>query len=565
MSLIEWTGFHGENRAVQPLKLKEGICTISRNQKPGRGDLRPWRKPLAVATVPADRKTIYRMGRDVASDADYWLSWPTFVRAMRSFSTTDTTERTFFTGDGPPKVTDNIMALASAPFPTTSRPAGLPVPIGPLLATTQEPEEGESWAGEDANFYYVYTYVNDWGWESSPSPPSLVNTRPTDAPADLSSFSAVPAGNYHIDKIRIYRTQADETGAAEYFFLREIEIGTDTTVDDNRQLGRVMATLGWFPPPDDLAYLTPMWNGMAAGISEGVARVCEPYSEYAWPLEYEVMPPEGRAVALGVFEQNLLVLTDGRPVLAVGTSPDGLDQMPIAFAQGCVAPRSAVSMGRGVAWASNDGLCWYGSGGPAILTANILLREDWQALNPASIIGCMYEGFYFGSYDDGSGRKGFMIDPANPVGMFFLDEGFEGMHFDELQDQMYVLDGTQVKRWDAGEDFMTLHAASKVWRLPAPDSFGFGEVVGSEFPITLHVDALDLKPRDVTNLSTKRPGVFTALDATTLRHTVTVLGEEPFRLPALVGAKWRLSTEGDKPLQAIAIASDVDELVREEQ
>lgn len=561
MSLVSWTAFGGENRARQPLLLADGLGTLSVNQKPGRGDLRPWRVPLTVATVPGGRRTIHRMGRDVTTDANYWLSWPGVVHAMRSFSTTDTTERTFYTGDGTPKVTDNIMALASAPSPAAHRPMGLPVPMdAPLVAT----EAGE-FEGDEASYYYVYTYVNDWGWESSPSPPSLVNTRILGAGATLSGFSPVPPGNYHINRMRIYRTQADESGSAEYFYLREVAIGVGTVDDDNRDLGRVMSVLGWFPAPDDLSFLTPMWNGMAAGISEGVARICEPYAEYAWPLDYEVMPPVGRAVALGTFGQNLIVLTDGRPLLVAGTSPDSLDDIPIEFAQGCVAPRSAVSMGRGVAWASEDGLCWYGAGGPAILTGNIMLREDWQALNPASIVGCMYEGFYFGSYDDGSGRKGFIIDPSNPVGMFFLDVGYEGMHFDELQDQLYVLDGGNVRRWDAGEEFMTLRAASKIFREPAPAVFAHGEVVGSEFPVTVHIDAFDLTPKEVSRLAAKRPGLFTALDATTLRHTAVVTSEEPFRLPGLRAAKWRLGIDGDKPVQAFSIASDVDELVREPQ
>ena len=557
MSRIQWTGFLGENRAVEPLLLKEGLCTVSLNQKPGRGDLRPWRAPLAVASVPTGRKTIYRMGRDVASDSVYWLSWPTYVHAMRSFSTTDTTERTFFTGDGPPKVTDNTMALSSTPYPTTSRPMGLPVPATPCVVAT----DTGTFTGDPTDYYYVYTYVNDWGWESAPSPVSLLNTRPTDATASIGSLAAPPSGNYNIATIRVYRTQADGAGSADFFFLREISIGTATTADDQRQLGRALVTLGWFPPPDDLSFLTPMWNGMAAGISEGVGRVCEQYAEYAWKVENDIVPPEGKAVALGVFEQTMIVLTTARPVVVAGTSPDSLDQQPLAFAQACVAPQSVVSMGSGVAWASNDGLCWYGAGGARILTEQIMLREDWLALNPSTITGRLYEGFYFGSYLSGGVRKGFVIDPRNPTGMYFLDVGFEAMHFDDLQDQLYVLDGTSVKRWDAGGTFLTCKARSRVFRLPAEDSFSVGEVIAKQFPVTLRLDALDLKPELVTRTMAKRPGVFTSPDATTLRRTVTVTSEEPFRLPSLVAAKWQIESEGVNPVQAFSVASDMDELV----
>lgn len=74
MTIIRWAGFGGENRAIHPKLLGETVGAVSLNQKPGRGDLRPWKSPLTVATVPSGRNTIYRMGRDVASDSQYWLS-----------------------------------------------------------------------------------------------------------------------------------------------------------------------------------------------------------------------------------------------------------------------------------------------------------------------------------------------------------------------------------------------------------------------------------------------------------------------------------------------------------
>jgi len=45
MPVIRWAGFAGENRALQPMLLPDAVGTVSRNQKPGRGDFRPWRNP----------------------------------------------------------------------------------------------------------------------------------------------------------------------------------------------------------------------------------------------------------------------------------------------------------------------------------------------------------------------------------------------------------------------------------------------------------------------------------------------------------------------------------------
>lgn len=558
MTVLRWSGFAGENRALHPKLLPEAVCTTSRNQKPGRGDFRPWRIPLTVATVPAGRNTIYRMGRDVASDSEYWLSWTTVVHAVRGFETGITTERTYYTGDGSPKVTDNVMALETAPYPTTARPLGLPAPATPLIAT----KDAGSWEGDTVTYFYTYTYVNDWGWESAPAPESAQHDRESDATSTLSSFAAPPAGNYNITAIRIYRTQTGASGETVFFFLREIAYGTATAQDDNRTLGEVLQTATWLPAPSDLSHLTAGWNGMLFGISEGGVRPSEAYAPYAYPLQYEILPPDSKPVALAVFGQSLLVLTTGRPLLVAGSGPDSLDQQPLEFPQACVAHRSVASMGAGVAWASNDGLCWYGQGGARVLTAGILTREQWLALVPSSMIGCMVEGMYFCSYDDGSGRKSFMIDPIAPKGIFFLDTGFTAMHFDELQDQLYVLTGTTIQKWDSGATFMTAVARSKEFYLTRPENLGWIEVVADSYPVTVRVDCVNMPAADVTKLTTVDPRL-TAPTSTRVRYTATVTSRDPQPLPSgWLALDWQIETETAGAIQGIALASTVKELAK---
>jgi hypothetical protein len=495
----------------------------------------------------------------VASDANYWLSWPTRVHAVRGFDADDTTERTFFTGDGAPKVTDNIMATASAPYPTASRPLGIPAPTTALLATANT----GSWIGLDNSYYYVYTFVNDWGWESSPSPASAELVRKTDATATLTGFAAAPSGNYAINRIRVYRTQTGASGGTEFFFLREIALGTASTTDDNRDLGEVLPTTGWLPPPADLKHLTPLWGGMLAGISGNGVRFCEPYTPYAWPIAYEVLPPDSKAVAIGHFGQSVVVLTTGRPQLVAGTSPESMDEAPIEMSQACISEASVVSMGGGVAWASQDGLCWFGSGGPRILTEGLMLREDWLALRPQTIVGQMYEGMYLGSYDDGSGggRKGFLIDPANPNnGIFFLDAGYEGMHFDELQDQLYVLDGTSVKRWDARADFMTAHFFSKTYQSASELNFSYARVVADDYPVTLHVDALGFTASDASAVLASN-NLLSAVGTTGVRYSVQVNDRKVLKLAGgFTALDWRIGIESSKPVQEVSIATSMAEL-----
>ena len=137
MSIVRVAGFLGANQALQPMLLPETVGVSSLNQKPGRGDLRPWKAPSNVATVPSGRNTIHRMGRDVVSDANYWFSWSTVVHAIRGFDGADTTERTYFTGSGTPKWTDNTIGLAGgAPYPQGLRELAVPAPTTANVSST---------------------------------------------------------------------------------------------------------------------------------------------------------------------------------------------------------------------------------------------------------------------------------------------------------------------------------------------------------------------------------------------------------------------------------------------
>lgn len=535
MALIKIAGFQGENRAIHPSLLLETLGVTSLNQKPGRGDLRPWNSPLTVATVGAGRKTIYRMGRDVASDINYWLSWITDVSVVRGFNAADTGERTYYTGDGTPKWTDTTKALASAPYPTSSRELGVPAPatICTLAASGGVSELTET-------RYYTYTYVTDIGEESAPALPSLALTCKSDDLVTISALAAPPAGNFGINRIRVYRTQTGQAGDTSFFFSREIVSTLTTTTDDGRVLAEVLPSTTWLQPPADLKQLIGLWNGMFAGISGRSVRFCEAYQPYAWPIAYEILPPHTTPVALGAFGQTMVILTNGNPILSTGSSPDAMDEQPMDFLQSCIAPKSAVSMGHGVAWASPDGLCYVGSGGAKILTEGMMTRDDWQSLNPATIIGCMYERRYIGLYTVAGVQKGFMLDPQNPTGLYFFDFGGDAVYFDDLQDVLYVLQGTSIKKWDAGAA-LTVTSKSKLFRLPRPmPGFACAQVSADAYPVTfkLYADSV-------------------------LRHTQTVNNSQPFRLPGGYHAEdAQTELASTHPVQSVALAHSMQELAQ---
>jgi hypothetical protein len=492
-------GFLGANKALEPKMLPSGgvECPVgvdSFNQKPGRGDLRPWKIPLTVATVPSSRKTIYRMGRDVVNDALYWLSWTTIVHAIRGFIASDTTERTYFTGDGAPKVTDNTIGLSGTPYPTTSRILGVPAATTPMTITL----DTAGATGDDIEFFFTQTFVTDRGEESKPGPITAF-TEKIDAIIDISDLESAPAGNYGITLRRIYVTMPGQGNDGEFFLLKEQAVAGSTALNQDLATSAVVLqsngpvnSVGraWDVPPSDLKHLTAMWDGMMAGISGRSVRYPEPYRPHAWPIAYETLPPDVTPVALCVWDKNLLILTNGRPYLVTGSHPTNLGDDPVSLKQSCIGERSAVAMRDGAAWSAPDGLAYYGNSKAGIVTEGLMTRDDWQALKPETIIGTQYEGRYMGLYDLGGGSlKAFMIDPQNPTGVFFLDTGYLAAFFDELTDSLYVLDGTNVKKWDAGASFMTATFKSKVFRTARPTNMGWLEVTATSYPVSVTITA----------------------------------------------------------------------------
>jgi hypothetical protein len=97
-------------------------------------------------------------------------------------------------------------------------------------------------------------------------------------------------------------------------------------------------------------------------------------------------------------------------------------------------------------------------------------------------------GLYVGFYDDGAGLKGFVIDPKNPTGIYYLETGYTAAFRDRVSDTLYVLDGTSVRKWNAGAA-MTATFRSKTFLLPVPVNIGAIEVVAKGGPVTVRLYA----------------------------------------------------------------------------
>lgn len=475
--------------------------------------------------------TIYRYGLDVPSDTQFWFHWPTDVDAVRGPIAGDTSERTYFTGDGDyPKVTDNTLALAGGEgYPVASYRLGVPQPSTAAIAVVTG--TGEATAVPETRVY-TYTWVNAWGEESAPAGPSnSVDWTPGQTVA-LSGLESIPAGAWNLTHRRIYRSTS-----GTYLFVAEIPAAQTTYTDSVAadDLAEELPSLTWAMPPADLKGLTAGPNGLLAGFKGRDAYFAEPYRGFAWPEGY-IQTLEYPIVGIGVMDTTFAFLTTGTPYFVQGTHPESMAVVKSDIEQACVSKRSIVSFNNAVIYASPDGLMMLSSSGSRLLTESMFTRAQWQAYVPSSMHAYQHDNKYVCFYDTGSVQGGFIYDFQSGL-MIFHDIYATAGYADLINDTLYLAFADKtVKKWYAGSN-KSFVWRSKKFTLPQVMGFACAQVEAEAYPVTAKVYA---------------DGV--------LIHTQTVTSRTPFRLPAKTARDWEIQLEGNSEVFALLVAQSMQEI-----
>lgn len=545
MIVAAWTNFLGANTRISAKRLGEGIGVVAINIRPGSADLRGWGAANTVVTTGGSTPLIsaYRMGRSTISDVADWLQWTTDVDVCRSLIGNDTSEEIYYTGNGYPKRTDNIIGLPGAPGPAASRYLGIRKPQTAMTAVVLV-----AGAGATSTRVYIDTYVNNQGRESAPGLP-VVLVCLGGSTATLGSLDTASTSGY-VD-ITLRRIYCSTDGGA-YLRLAELAVATTTTTDALAR-SAVLSTGGDATkpahemPPATWKGLIHLWAGMIGGFDGKNYGVCEPNKPWAWPVEYQ-SPVLDDIVGTGKWLTNWLLLTNSQPYLVNGTSPLALSDSPTEFMQSCISKRSIASMGHGVCWASPNGLCYMGQGGAKLVTEGIFTPEQWAALAPSTMIGTRYENFYLGFYNDGSGLKGLLIDPLNPTGFIGLTQGAQGRFMDPVSERLYLQDtGNVIRRWNGGSA-LSVTFKTGVRRAPHLTNPAYGLVIGDtpiSVAMTLYANALQT---DGTHAWT---AVFTG----------TVTAGVAFALPGgYMAQEFQAQLVTTGPIQGLIVVEEPDDL-----
>lgn len=372
--------FRGEKPLVADYLLNEQNASTAINCNTSSGALVPWRRPLVTQVLSesvTDVKSLYfdlnygMLIRD--KDTDY----------VQTPVPNDQWKRLYYT--------DNTGAYVVVdPLSPTTYPLGVPSPsAAPTLTVVSAGSGTDEWRS------YTYTWVTQYGEESQPAPPTTETQYKSDSQIKVTA-GAVPAGRA-IDKWRIYRTATGASGGTQYQFVEEVPATTTeyTDVKSKSELGAVLKTTTWSEPPSGLLGLINCSGGFAAAFKGNTLYFSVPYQYHAWDLDNTLSFPY-QIVGLGVFGNNIAVLTDGRPYIVTGTNPSILSKREIADFQPCASKRGIVSALSSVIYPSREGICVIDQNGLNVVSRNIIGFDAWDTFSPDNMHSVVFEGKYFG-------------------------------------------------------------------------------------------------------------------------------------------------------------------------
>jgi hypothetical protein len=435
--------------------------------------------------------------------------------------------------------------------------------------TTGIPETGRS---------YLFTYIDIYGAESAPCSPSPVVDGPPDATWFLSGLPAAAPGNTAgenyppVAKMRIYRTLTGASTGAQFYMVADVNFGstvyTDTVPDTTIVNNVILNSAAWVPPLGDLDGLTTLPGGMLVGFTGNTIHFCEPDYPHAWPVGYD-QSRQFKIVGLGVWQQSLMVLTEGFPSTGSGTTPGSFIFSDVQVPEPCIARGSIITDLMGVYYASQNGLVMLNYYGMQNQTLSNMTRTTWlRDFHARDIVACRHRAQYLAINGTGSG---FLIDYTEPrMGFMELNTFNHAVYIwnDEYTGDTYIMSDKKVYLWD-GEDAeaLTYRWISKEFYLPAPTSLGACQISLDPTVSTLVAPPTSDIDNGDANLVLP-PGVnalFKLYAGPQQQHLVLTkhLTEprEIFRLPSGFKAfDWQFEIVARVPIFSVELASTMKEL-----
>lgn len=425
---------------------------------------------------------------------------------------------------------------------------------------------------DDVATSYVYTFINDIGEESAPSPASATVFKDDGTTVTVTTSTAPPSGlDWRVETKRIYRA-VTTASVTTFLFVAEIPLTQADYVDTltDEQLGEELESDDWDLPPENLRGILALPNDVYCGFAGNQICFSVQGRPHAWPVRFR-LNTDFPIVAIGNVDTTVIAATEKFPYLATGNAPDAYSMTKLELPQACVSKRGCVYL-RGWGWCypSPDGLVAVaGTGQARIITEQLFSRRDWQAINPSTLIAREHDDRLFAFYVKEDGTKEGMMIEAKEQGFGKVTLAFHAtaMHVDPVTDKLYLVldannpptthgtpgtnqvnpDGATIYAWDSYEGgspsltpLLPYYWKGMLHQLPRETSLRVAAIYALDFD-------------DLTF-------VFIADGLT--RHTEQVADASEFLLPPLDALAVEFALSGTSRVTSLDVAEDVDELAQ---
>jgi hypothetical protein len=441
---------------------------------------------MDFTTVVGPVEKAYRFLPDSVGDT-VWLPLPSrYSSVVRSPLANDDQHRVYWTNPGDVTPHFNTRARIKA-----GQPAYDLGTVQPLTAPVITTVTGGDTTVPAIDRVYLYTLVNSFGEESSPSPVSNLMSGPPDATWTITGFptnAPTVTGRAYppITSLRLYRTITSQSSGAQFYFVVELPFPTsgtyvDTINDSLAALNDVLETVGWENPPDNLDGLVALTGGMLAGFTNNTVHMTEPNHPHTWPSIYD-QSVHYDIVGMVAWQQYLMVLTNGYPSAGSGNTPSNFLLVQTQVAEPCIARGSIVVDPGGVFYASQNGLMLYTGYQITNQTLMLIEKNEWlKYYHAKSIIAARHRQQYIAINET---DQGFLID--------YREQRLGIEDLTTLKDAVSI--------WNDEEEGDTLVCADKIiyeWDNPYTDPQVYrwrSKNFNTPLPISLGAVQIDIDP-----------------------------------------------------------------------
>lgn len=481
---ILWDTYRGQVPKLADHKIPHTYAQLAQNCELIRGDLRAFRaldriEALSLTTV----QSIFRYEEN---SNQHWVESGDVRHYVKSPISGDQYERAYYADGSQPYffANDNI---SGGGFDASSDKIKLGIPAPTAAPTVASTGGGSTYRG------YVYSFVNSYGEEGPPSPVGSDDDFDSGY-VTIDDIESAPSDRA-IDKIYVYRTNASDSGTAEFQFVCEATWFDDSTAyavgdyviysDDLYKCTSTHSAAAWNaghftqgeneadadllsvypktnfdPPPAGLKGLIALANGSLAGFVDNQLYISEPYYPHAWPTDY-IVPVDATIIGIGNEKNTITVVTEGYPYLVYGTHPSTMAKYRSSHLYPGLNIKGVVSGGGGVFFTTRQGIIFSGADGMANITLRLMDTEDLDDYTPASLALHYFENKLF-AFDSVLG-SGFIVDFSFSEGPQFISLGTYGHAAHVTDDGYFYIAADDIDAVDENDPPANMPLAVKKW------------------------------------------------------------------------------------------------------